>query len=65
MNRDIVETSTKGKGLQRRTYSMQFRFWITVILAMFAVAVIIGGLSIYEINTYVKEQSEDFVRATC
>lgn len=44
---------------------MQFRFWITVILAMFAVAVIIGGLSIYEINTYVKEQSEDFVRATC
>ena len=51
MNREINETSTKGKGLRRRTYSMQFRFWITVILAMFAIAVFIGGLSIYEINT--------------
>ena len=65
MNQEQIETKKKRKERAERTYSMQFRFWITVILAMFAIAVFIGGLSIYEINTYVKEQSEDFVRATC
>lgn len=44
---------------------MQFRFLATVLLAMLAIAVFIGGLSIYEINTYVQKQSRDFVRATC
>ena len=48
-----------------KTFSMRFRFLATVICAMFAITVLVGGISIYEVNVYVKEQAQDFVKVTC
>ena len=48
-----------------KTYSIRFRFLATVIFAMLAVSIFIGGLSIYEVDTYILDQSENFVRVTC
>ena len=48
-----------------KTYSIRFRFLATVIFAMLAVSIFIGGLSIYEVDTYIQDQSENFVRVTC
>lgn len=48
-----------------RTYSMKFRFLATVILAIVAVTILIGGLSLYEVDQYIQEQAEDFVLLTC
>jgi diguanylate cyclase (GGDEF)-like protein len=48
-----------------KTYSIRFRFLATVILAMLAITVFIGGLSIYEVDNYIQDQSENFVRISC
>ena len=45
--------------------SIQFKFLITVISAMLAITVFIGGLSIYEVDQFVQHQTEDFVNVTC
>ena len=45
--------------------SMQFKFLITVISAMLAITVFIGGLSIYEVDKFVQHQTEDFINVTC
>lgn len=45
--------------------SMQFRVLMTVISAMLAITVFIGGLSIYELDQFVQRQTEDFVNVTC
>ena len=45
--------------------SMQFKFLITVISAMMAITVFIGGLSIYEVDQLVQHQTEDFINVTC
>ena len=45
--------------------SMQFKFLITVISAMLAITVFIGGLSIYEVDQFVQHQTEDFINVTC
>ena len=47
------------------TFSMRFRFLATVIFAMIAIAVFVGGLSIYEVDRYVENQAETFVDAIC
>ena len=47
------------------TFSMVFRFLATVIFAMIAIAVFVGGLSIYEVDRYVDNQAETFVHAVC
>ena len=47
-----------------KTYSMKFRFLATVILAIVAVTILIGGLSLYEVDQYIQEQAEDFVLLT-
>ena len=47
-----------------KTHSMQFRILSTVILAMFAITVFIGGVSIYEVDKYVQNESENFVNVT-
>ena len=44
---------------------MRFRFLTTVIVAMFAVAILIGGLSIYEVDKYIQVQAQEFVNITC
>ncbi len=45
--------------------SIQFKFLITVISAMLAITIFIGGLSIYEVDHFVQSQTEDFVNVTC
>ena len=44
---------------------MLFRFLTTVIVAMFAVAIFIGGWCILEVDKYVNEQAKEFVKVTC
>ena len=48
-----------------QTFSMQFCFLATVIFAMLATTIFIGGVSIYEVDRYIQEQAEDFVMVTC
>ena len=45
--------------------SMQFKVLITLISAMLAITVFIGGLSIYEVDQFVQHQTEDFINVTC
>ena len=46
-------------------HSIQFKFLITVISAMLAITVFIGGLSIYEVDKFIQHQTTDFIHATC
>lgn len=48
-----------------KTYSIRFRFLATVIFAMLAITIFIGGLSILEVDKYIQGQSENFVRVSC
>ena len=48
-----------------KMFSMRFRFLATVIFAMVAITIFIGGISLYEVDNYVQTQAEDFVRVTC
>jgi diguanylate cyclase (GGDEF)-like protein len=48
-----------------KMFSMRFRFLATVIFAMFAITIFIGGISLYEVDNYVQTQAEDFVKVTC
>ena len=45
--------------------SIQFKFLITVISAMLAIALFVGGLGIYEVDHHVRIQTENFINATC
>lgn len=48
-----------------KLHSIHFKFLITVISAMLAITVFIGGLSIYEVDNFVQIQTEALVDATC
>ena len=48
-----------------KTHSIQFKFLITIISAMLAITLFIGGLSIYEVDHFVQQQAESFVKASC
>ena len=48
-----------------KTHSMQFRILATIIFAMLAITVFVGGISIYEVDQYVQDESENFVKVTC
>ena len=48
-----------------KVHSIQFRFLATVILAMLAITILIGGLSIYEVDNYVQSQAESYVNVKC
>ena len=48
-----------------KTKSMQFQFLMTIISAMLAITVFIGGLSIYEVDQFIQHQTEDFINVTC
>ena len=45
--------------------SIQFKFLITVISAMLAITIFIGGLSIYEVDKFIQQQTDDFINVTC
>ncbi len=63
MKKDTSSDEKKRKS--KRTYSMQFRILATIIFAMLAITVFVGGISIYEVDKYVQGESENFVVATC
>ena len=46
-------------------HSMQFKFLITIISAMLAIAVLIGGLCMYEIDKFVKTETRNYINVTC
>ena len=48
-----------------RIQSIQFKFLITVISAMLAITIFIGGLSIYEVDQFIQHQTEDYINVTC
>ena len=48
-----------------KTQSIRFRFLTTVILAMLAITFFVGGISIYEVDNYIQDQSKAFVKVTC
>ena len=48
-----------------KTHSIQFKFLMTVISAVLAITVLVGGLSIYEVDRFIKNQTEDFINASC
>ena len=60
-NKTIKEKKVKFN----KTHSMQFRILATIILAMLAITVFIGGISIYEVDQYIQHESENFVMVTC
>ena len=45
--------------------SMQFKVLITLLSAMLAITMFIGGLSIYEVDQFVQRQTEDYINVTC
>ena len=45
--------------------SIQFKFLITVISAMLAITLFVGGLSIYELDRFVQLQTENYINVTC
>ena len=55
----------KKKQKSNKTISLKVRFLATVIVAMLAITIFIGGLSLYEVDKYVQSQAEDFVKVTC
>lgn len=60
-----MNTDKKSKSRFNIANSMQFRFLATVIFAIFAITIFIGGISIYEVDKYVQKQSEEFITVTC
>ena len=48
-----------------KTNSIQFKFLITIISAMLAITIFIGGLSIYMVDRFVQQETENFIKVTC
>ena len=59
------KTIKEKKAKFNKTHSMRFRILATIILAMLAITVFIGGISIYEVDQYIQHESENFVMVTC
>ena len=62
---DTKKSLNKNKQKLHKTVSLRFRFFTTVIVAMLAIAVFIGGVCLYEVDNYVQTQAENFVSVTC
>lgn len=45
--------------------SVQFKFLITVISAMLAIALFVGGFSIYEVDNYIRQQTKNLIESSC
>ena len=48
-----------------KIHSIQFKYLITVIAAIMAVAVFVGGFSIYKVDNYIQDNTKEFVEITC
>ena len=63
MGKNILLKEEKRK--LSNIHSMQFRILATIIFAMLAITVSIGSISLYEVDRYIQNQSENFVVVTC
>lgn len=61
----LVDKAKNTKKMFNKAYSMRSRFLATVIFAMLAVTIFIGGISIYEVDNYIQRETANFVRLTC
>lgn len=59
------ESKKDKKQKSKKTRSLRFRILATIIFAMLSITIFIGGISIYEVNKYVQNESENFVVVTC
>ena len=48
-----------------KVHSIRFKFLLIIISAMLAISFFVGGVSIYEVDTYVQQQTENFINVTC
>ena len=48
-----------------KIHSIQFKFLMTIISAMLAITVFIGGLSIYEVDKFVQSETKNYINVTC
>lgn len=48
-----------------KVHSIQFKFLFTVISAILVITIFVGGLSIYEVDNYLQQHTEEFVEITC
>lgn len=48
-----------------KIHSIQFKFLLTVISAILVIAIFVGGVSIYEVDNYLQQHTEEFVEITC
>ena len=63
MTRDNSPRNRKLKLWKAR--SVRFRFLATVIFYMLAITIFIGGISIYEVDKYIQEQAENYIKVSC
>lgn len=45
--------------------SLQLRFLMTVLAAILAVTIFVGGLSIYEVDNYIQKETQTLIEVTC
>ena len=48
-----------------KVHSIQFKFLMTVISAVLVITVLVGGLSIYEVDRFIQSQTEDYIDTAC
>jgi diguanylate cyclase (GGDEF)-like protein len=48
-----------------KEHSLQFKFLMTVMAAILAITIFIGGISIYEVDNYIQDQAQNLVAVTC
>ena len=45
--------------------SVQFKFLLTVISAILAIAVFVGGFSVYEMDSYIQQHTKELIEVSC
>ena len=48
-----------------KAHSVQLKYLVIVISAILAIAVFVGGFSIYEVNNYIQQHTKEFIDITC
>ena len=45
--------------------SIQFKFLCTILSAVLAITLLVGGLSIFEVDYFVKRETENYISVVC
>ncbi len=48
-----------------KMHSVKFKYLIIVIAAILAMAVFVGGVSIYEVDEYIQQHAKEYIEITC